>query len=116
MSFPLEMQRDSLTKYLVFKIIFQFIFFHLKKIFHYRIYKIFIAKQMDILSCNKITIYMNSRKDNLDNLTECKRDHMANFNQYFALLIHLTKKPIIKHLSQATNHQHTIPNTLEKAT
>lgn len=42
---------------------------------------------------------------------------MANFNQYFALLvIHLTKKVIIKHLSQATNHEHTIPNTLEKAT
>lgn len=67
---------------------------------------------MDILSCNKITIYRIQ-----DNLTECKSDHMANFNQYFALLvIHLTKKVIIKHLSQATNHEHTIPNTLEKAT
>lgn len=54
MSFPdIEMQKDSLTKYLAFKIIFQFTFFHLKKTIFHTIYKTFIAKQMDIIECKR---------------------------------------------------------------
>lgn len=55
MSFPdIEMQKDSLTKYLAFKIIFQFTFFHLKKQFFIQFTKLLLPNRWILLNVREI--------------------------------------------------------------